>query len=522
MNTRTMVTVILALVLIALVMCVAAAMSYTGWAGSQKFDYRELWQQPYANTQSMKIIDLTGDKQDDLFVQNLRNVVYYDSSGQVQLSLDFPADIVSTLGDADGDGVEDALAFWSQDGQGQVAVISRGQVAANFPVAQIGQAARAAVLRFPEGVQIVLGDGNGQLVSLAPDGRELWRTNLSAGAEIRGLDDALVDGQVRLAAANRNGAVALYDAAGNALWNYQVPGGLRRLRAYDLNSDGAGEIVLGGENGQLIVLDAATTLEKVKQSLGQTITEIRDGEVDGDPASREIIAGGKEGGVWAYTASGKQLWSRNASERVTEIAALEVDGDGVEEVLIGDEGGELTLYAGAQGETHSLASYSQPINRIDAGRLSGPRQVAVADAGAVRLLELEQSAIPALRFTPLLAGLIVSAVILVAAWFIATLPAKPPVKVSLEDQSIESLQAQRRMLKESLADVERLKSAGEMTPDAYLKRLKELRSQLADNDAALKKAGVPFKPETFACPNCGGSLPIGIDRCDYCGQTVIT
>jgi len=33
------------------------------------------------------------------------------------------------------------------------------------------------------------------------------------------------------------------------------------------------------------------------------------------------------------------------------------------------------------------------------------------------------------------------------------------------------------------------------------------------------------EPETIhglACPNCGGSLPIGIDRCDYCGQTVIT
>jgi len=94
--------------------------------------------------------------------------------------------------------------------------------------------------------------------------------------------------------------------------------------------------------------------------------------------------------------------------------------------------------------------------------------------------------------------------------------------MAIEDQSPESLQAQRRMLKESLADVERLKSSGEMTPKAYLARLKELRGQLADNEAAMKKAGIQFTPETFTCPHCGGTLQLGVDRCDYCGQVVIT
>jgi predicted RNA-binding Zn-ribbon protein involved in translation (DUF1610 family) len=38
----------------------------------------------------------------------------------------------------------------------------------------------------------------------------------------------------------------------------------------------------------------------------------------------------------------------------------------------------------------------------------------------------------------------------------------------------------------------------------------------------MQKAGVPVRVETFKCPNCGGTLPLGIDRCDYCGQVVIT
>jgi hypothetical protein len=105
---------------------------------------------------------------------------------------------------------------------------------------------------------------------------------------------------------------------------------------------------------------------------------------------------------------------------------------------------------------------------------------------------------------------------------IALIPSKPVLRISAEDQSAESLQAKRRMLHESLADVERMKQAGEVPGDAYLARLKELRGDLAETEAALAKAGVKIQPETFKCPNCGGTLQLGVDKCDYCGQVVIT
>jgi hypothetical protein len=38
----------------------------------------------------------------------------------------------------------------------------------------------------------------------------------------------------------------------------------------------------------------------------------------------------------------------------------------------------------------------------------------------------------------------------------------------------------------------------------------------------MRTAGVAFTPETFQCPHCGGSLLLGVDKCDYCGQVVIT
>jgi len=28
--------------------------------------------------------------------------------------------------------------------------------------------------------------------------------------------------------------------------------------------------------------------------------------------------------------------------------------------------------------------------------------------------------------------------------------------------------------------------------------------------------------ETFKCPNCGGTLELGMDKCEYCGQVILS
>jgi hypothetical protein len=105
---------------------------------------------------------------------------------------------------------------------------------------------------------------------------------------------------------------------------------------------------------------------------------------------------------------------------------------------------------------------------------------------------------------------------------VTTIAPSPAKRISLQGQTSESLLSNRHMLKESIADVNRLKTGGEMTPDAYLVRLRQLRQDLADNEAALKKAGVQIEVETFNCPHCGGKLQLGVDRCDYCGQVLLS
>lgn len=519
MSSRATPTIVLAVVLILAVMGVAAAMTFSG-PRDAKFAVRQAWSQQYAVAESMKIIDLTGDGQDELFVQNAASLGVYDANGSPLFGRDFRSPLATTLGDVNGDGAEDVVVFARLESSPAVTVIANGETLWTAQVADVSQPARAAVVRFPGETLIVVGDDDGRLVALTTDGNEAWRANLSSGDVIRGLDEALVDGQVYLAAANHDGSVALYDAEGQPRWTYRLVGTLRRLRAYDLEGDGVSEVLVGGDGNRLAMLDAASGSERVQWSLGQAITEIREAELDGDPASREFVVGGKEGGVWAYQSDGAEMWSASVAGKVTEIAGVDVDDDGAEEAVVGDETGGLTLFAGASGARHGLPGRPSEIARIDAGRLTGSDQIVVADQNSVQLLSLQREEAP-FFYTPLVAGLVISVVIAVVAWFVASIPPKPALRVAVEDQSVEGLLARRQMLHESLADVDRLKQSGEMPPEAYLARLKELRRQLAEADVALQKAGAQVKPETFKCPNCGGPLPLGLDKCDYCGQVVI-
>ncbi|MBI2332464.1 MAG: hypothetical protein HYU84_09960, partial [Chloroflexi bacterium] len=174
------------------------------------------------------------------------------------------------------------------------------------------------------------------------------------------------------------------------------------------------------------------------------------------------------------------------------------------------------------GTRNNLPDHSSGITRVDIGKLGNERYVVIADYNEVQTNKVNFSSIPGFQYTPLVVGLIVSAVILVIAGILASIPPQPEMQVSFQDKSRESLEAQRRMLKESIADVERLRKAGEVSSEAYLSRLKRLRGDLSENEAAFKTAGFPIKTETFACPNCGGTLELGMDKCEYCGQVILS
>lgn len=518
---RKIIPFIVAIVLACLVMVVAGVFSFSGAVTAEKFGNTVIWNQPYAVAESMKVIDLSGDGQDDLFIQNAGNVSSYDGTGNAIWTLPYQSP-KTTLGDMNGDAVEDVVVYYIGSAGMSLDVISRGQVTILAESLNIGVPSRVAVIRFSSGPQIVLGDTIGGILSVGLDGNPLWNGDVGS-SEIRGMDDARINGQVHVAIATNEGNIAVYNSQGGAIWQTSQEQ-LRRMRSFDLNGDGNSEIITGGEYGAFKIYNAVDGSILFEKMLGQAVSEVREVELNGDPSSREIVVGGKEGGIWAFSFNGataNQMWTASLSDKVTEISGLDIDEDGKQEAVIGDDSGNVAVFT-ENGTRNNLPKHSTGITRMDIGKLGGDRYVVIADYNEVQVNKVNFSSIPGFQFTPLVVGLVVSVVFLIIAAILASIPAKPEMKVSFQDSSKESLEAQRRMLKESIADVERLRKSGEMSGDAYLARLKRLRGDLADNETAYKTAGHAIKVETFACPHCGGILELGMDKCEYCGQVILS
>jgi len=516
---RKIIPFIVAFVLICLVMVVAGVFAFSGAITAQKFGSTVTWTQPYNAAESMKAIDLNGDGKDELFIQNNSNVTVYDGAGAKMWDFNY-SNPKTTLGDVNGDGVQDIIVYYVGQGM-SVDTIVNGKQTTIATSLSIGMPSRVILVNFPTGPEIVLADTGGGILALSTDGKPLWNSKLGS-QEVRGMDNAKIKGQDYLAIANYDGSLAVFDGNGNIIWQNN-PGVIRRMRTFDLNGDGTSEVITGGNNGDFIIWNAADGSQLYSQSLGQAVSEVREAELNGDPSSREIVAGGKNGGVWAFSFNGKtasQMWSGSLSSKVTEISGIDINGDGKEEAVIGDDSGEVAIFT-ENGSRNNLPTHDSGITRVDIGKFGGQRQVIIADGSNVEVTKVNLSSLPGFQYTPLIIGIILSAVILIIAAILASIPQKPELKVSFEDKSQQSLEAERRMLKESIADVERLRQSGEVTGDAYLARLKSLRADLAQNEAAFKTAGIPIKTETFQCPNCGGTLQLGMDKCEYCGQVIL-
>lgn len=117
---------VIAIISICLVMAVAAAFSFSGVVSAEKFDGDMAWSTSYSTAESMKVINVMGDRQDELFIQNTQNVTIYDGNGTALFNQDYQYP-KTTLGDVDGDGMEDVIVFYVGTGM-SVDVIQNGQV----------------------------------------------------------------------------------------------------------------------------------------------------------------------------------------------------------------------------------------------------------------------------------------------------------------------------------------------------------------------------------------------------------
>jgi hypothetical protein len=122
---RKIIPFIVAFVLICLVMVVSGVFAFSGAVTAQKFGSDVAWETPYTSAESMKVVDLTGDDQDELFIQNTSDVSAYDGIGNRLWTFPYSSS-KTTLADVNGDNVEDIIVFYVGSGM-SVDTIINGQ-----------------------------------------------------------------------------------------------------------------------------------------------------------------------------------------------------------------------------------------------------------------------------------------------------------------------------------------------------------------------------------------------------------
>ena len=522
MNTNQSSVTKIAIILMGIVMAAAVFITFMGMADRAKYEHNIVWRASVPAADSVNITDLTGDGERDVFVQMAgQGFGVLDANGVAIFNEPAGGPVATTQGDVNGDGTPDIIAFTT----GAVAAYTGdGAILWQRAVQGAINPGRVLALDFENDgrSEVIVGDSNGTLVALSSAGQQLWRYDMNGSGTLRGLDEAQLPIGDVVTAGLEGGLVVTVDSGGNEMWRTQAGAGLRRLRAFPLGGPVNGHVFVGGVDGRLDVHRADDGGSVAwSAAIGQAVNEIRPGEVDGNPATTEVLIGGKDGGVWAFSQDGNELWSDFIGPKVGEIASLNAPELGQPIVLFGDENGGVTAF-GSAGDHLFNFDVSGEVLRLEEGRLGSNTGVIVSDGREITFYTFASQVAP-FWYTPIMAGVLACLIIAGVAYYLMNnLKPAPTLQVSAQKMGVEAQRAQRRMLHESINDLKRMHEQGNISENGYLARMKTLRAQLAQANQALMELGEQIQVETITCPHCNGTLDLGTDRCDYCGQIVIT
>ncbi len=518
---------ILAIVLILFVLAGSVVLHLTGVVNKPSLTFHRQWALSVAGglPETLKAIDLTGDGKDEVFVQTPTQVVIASPEGKVLLRQEV-INAKTTMGDFNGDGV-DNFAVARPEGHNILvtAYTTDGEPLWESRVPDVGSPTRGTSLDF-EGDgkrEVIFGTDAGVLVCLEGDtGQIRWQYHFPstsrANLYVRGSDDVQADGHTYLAAGDYGGHVVVLEGSGEPVWQKEFPESLRRLRAYDMNGDGTSEILLGGLHGQVWLMSAKDGSYLWQAFIGSRVNEARFLEIDGDPSQTEVVLGGKNGGVSTYSLAGSTLWKHSVSGKVLELSTLDYNDDGRNELLV--VASKVYVFDGSSG---SLAgSYDAAGSTLDTGDFGKHGTFLVGTSSGVSAVKM-RLVTPPLWYSPITLGLLVALIIAIVAVILSRMVGDEPEKLvyTAQDITLEGLRARKKMLREELADIERMQREGEITADVFLNRSRGVREQIAVAEAGILKIKPDYQPELMRCPSCGGPLEIGADRCPYCHHVLL-
>ncbi len=173
-----------------------------------------------------------------------------------------------------------------------------------------------------------------------------------AGVEYASALDSAPDGTAAIA--TNKGALYLLSPSGDLHPLADLDGYVRRVRLADLDGDGQQELIAGSSTGDLVnqQINKSADLHTCTLANLQTcqlahlptcsVTDLAAADLEGDGLMEVLVAcGDPEPGVYAFSADGAQLWRYQAPAGVWAVAAADLDGAAWPEVIIGGDDGAV-------------------------------------------------------------------------------------------------------------------------------------------------------------------------------------
>ncbi len=208
--------------------------------------------------------------------------------------------------------------------------------------------------------EILAGTRNCWIIAYTPEGKLLWQDS----KQYHGVRRILVadvdgDGKPEVLSANRYGGVRIYTGEGRS-----KPGTVSELGdvSLALGRALAGKppmVVNGSSTGVLrasLLGDTPREFEFTNNGFG--VNEVACADVNGDGLD-EILVASETGSVYCLDGKGGVVWRYPAGAVVRSVAAGDLDGDGKPEVILTAEDGSTRILSGA-GALLGAASADSP------------------------------------------------------------------------------------------------------------------------------------------------------------------
>ncbi len=148
------------------------------------------------------------------------------------------------------------------------------------------------------------------------------------------------DGRDETIAGSTNGKVYCLDAGGKLLWEFDCSGRVNSVCVVDFYGDGKPTVIAGTRAAQVVALDATgrkiwaydVPFYKRKGNVATVFAADIGGE-----GKQVVIAGADNWRYHAIDADGKKLWHQESVHRSTAGCAVDLTGDGRQEVVCGTE-----------------------------------------------------------------------------------------------------------------------------------------------------------------------------------------